>query len=77
MTSRRRPDPFTNKCSPGHEVRNNKHGDPCCYKIKPPKAPPSQCPKDRTPPCKKGFQVKKNKKGVECCFKIRTKKSNL
>jgi hypothetical protein len=29
-----RPDYITNKCLTGYEVKNNKHDDPCCYKIR-------------------------------------------
>ncbi len=58
--SKRRP-----PCKEGTRVKDNKHGEPCCYKVR----PTAGCPVVRRPPCPEGSVQKPNKKGAQCCYK--------
>lgn len=62
---------------PNSEVRENPHGDLCCYKNgitnKSGESKPSRCPKDRRPDgagkCPPGQVSRPNKRGEPCCYK--------
>ena len=70
--------PIEGKCPPGYEVKDNRHGIPCCYKIKKPvniaQKMKASCPVPRRPvngKCADGFVLRKNKYGIDCCYKVR------
>ena len=70
--------PVKGKCPPGYEVKPNRHGIPCCYRIKkvvdPEEKKRRSCPVPRRPvdgECPAGYILRVNKYGIPCCYKIR------
>jgi hypothetical protein len=68
--------PIRGRCPTGWDLRTNKHGYPCCYKMKKAAMPKElrTCPAKRRPvngKCTEGYVVRNNKHNVPCCYKIR------
>jgi hypothetical protein len=70
--------PVRGKCPPKWEVKKNRQGEPCCYRMKkvltPEEKKQASCPVGRRPvdgECPPGYILRVNKYGVPCCYKIR------